>query len=95
MLIDSHVQYSTSSLLCASDFSIGMFFQWILCASIWIVSLVVNLIQNCPRFWPLAMVGGFVWATGKAKEILFLETQSNPNSSLKKKVIKTFPYIRQ
>nr|XP_009675437.1 PREDICTED: transmembrane protein 144 isoform X2 [Struthio camelus australis] len=44
----------------------GMFFQWILCASIWIVSLVVNLIQNCPRFWPLAMVGGFVWATGWA-----------------------------
>ncbi|OXB66022.1 hypothetical protein ASZ78_003219 [Callipepla squamata] len=41
----------------------GMFFQWILCASIWIVSLVVNLIQSCPRFWPLAMVGGFVWAT--------------------------------
>lgn len=73
------MQYSTNSLLCAFDFSTGMFFQWILCASIWIVSLVVNLIQNCPRFWPLAMVGGFVWATGEDKEIPILET---------------FPYIR-
>lgn len=81
MFRDSHVQYSTNSLLCAFDFSIGMFFQWILCASIWIVSLVVNLIQSCPRFWPLAMVGGFLWATGKDTEILFLEAQNNLNSS--------------
>lgn len=75
------MQYYTICLLRAFYFSIGMFFQWILCASIWIVSLVVNLIQNCPRFWPLAMVGGFVWATGKDKEILFPEARSNPNSS--------------
>lgn len=84
------MQYYTSSLLCAFYFSIGMFFQWILCASIWIVSLVVNLIQNCPRFWPLAMVGGFVWATGKDKEILFLEAQSNANSLFNKNSDKNF-----
>ncbi|XP_030047465.1 transmembrane protein 144 [Microcaecilia unicolor] len=42
----------------------GMFFQWVLCASIWLVSLVVNLVLRCPKFWPLAMVGGCVWATG-------------------------------
>ncbi|XP_048449258.1 transmembrane protein 144-like, partial [Rhincodon typus] len=41
----------------------GMFFQWILCAAIWIVSLAVNLILKCPEFWPLAMLGGFLWAT--------------------------------
>nr|XP_025976009.1 transmembrane protein 144 isoform X2 [Dromaius novaehollandiae] len=52
----------------------GMFFQWILCASIWIVSLVVNLIQNCPRFWPLAMVGGFVWATGNVTVVPIVKT---------------------
>ncbi|KAM4674752.1 transmembrane protein 144 [Amazona ochrocephala] len=52
----------------------GMFFQWILCASIWIVSLVVNLIQNCPRFWPLAMVGGFVWATGNVTVVTIVKT---------------------
>ncbi|XP_021252392.1 transmembrane protein 144 isoform X1 [Numida meleagris] len=52
----------------------GMFFQWILCASIWIVSLVVNLIQNCPQFWPLAMVGGFVWATGNVTVVPVVKT---------------------
>uniref|UniRef100_A0A8D0HAQ7 Transmembrane protein 144 n=1 Tax=Sphenodon punctatus TaxID=8508 RepID=A0A8D0HAQ7_SPHPU len=52
----------------------GMFFQWILCAAIWIVSLVVNLIQNCPRFWPLAMVGGCLWATGNITVVPILKT---------------------
>ncbi|XP_063165711.1 transmembrane protein 144 isoform X1 [Candoia aspera] len=52
----------------------GMFFQWILCAAIWIVSLIVNLIQNSPRFWPLAMVGGFLWATGNVTVVPIIKT---------------------
>ncbi|XP_006121925.1 transmembrane protein 144 [Pelodiscus sinensis] len=52
----------------------GMFFQWILCAAIWIVSLVVNLIRNSPRFWPLAMVGGCVWATGNITVVPIVKT---------------------
>ncbi|XP_019377247.1 PREDICTED: transmembrane protein 144 [Gavialis gangeticus] len=52
----------------------GMFFQWILCAAIWIVSLVVNLIQKCPQFWPLAMLGGVVWATGNITVVPILKT---------------------
>ncbi|KAM9329134.1 transmembrane protein 144 [Gastrophryne carolinensis] len=52
----------------------GMFFQWILCASIWIVALVVNLILRCPKFWPLAMVGGCVWATGNITVVPILKT---------------------
>ncbi|XP_062991334.1 transmembrane protein 144 [Elgaria multicarinata webbii] len=52
----------------------GMFFQWILCAAIWIVSLIVNLIQNSPRFWPLAMVGGFLWATGNITVVPIVKT---------------------
>lgn len=52
----------------------GMFFQWILCASIWLVSLVVNLIQNSPKFWPLAMVGGCVWATGNITVVPIVKT---------------------
>ncbi|KAH1170222.1 hypothetical protein KIL84_001207 [Mauremys mutica] len=52
----------------------GMFFQWILCAAIWIVSLVVNLIQKSPRFWPLAMVGGSVWATGNITVVPIVKT---------------------
>ncbi|XP_039178762.1 transmembrane protein 144 isoform X4 [Crotalus tigris] len=52
----------------------GMFFQWILCAAIWIVSLIVNLIQNSPKFWPLAMVGGFLWATGNITVVPVVKT---------------------
>uniref|UniRef100_F7BTY1 Transmembrane protein 144 n=1 Tax=Xenopus tropicalis TaxID=8364 RepID=F7BTY1_XENTR len=51
-----------------------MFFQWILCASIWIVSLVVNIILHSPKFWPLAMVGGCVWATGNITVVPILKT---------------------
>ncbi|XP_007671243.2 transmembrane protein 144 isoform X1 [Ornithorhynchus anatinus] len=52
----------------------GMFLQWILCAAIWIVALVVNLILQCPRFWPLAMVGGCVWATGNITVVPIVKT---------------------
>ncbi|XP_014346971.1 transmembrane protein 144 [Latimeria chalumnae] len=52
----------------------GMFFQWILCASIWIVSLIVNIILHCPKFWPLAMLGGFIWATGNVTVVPILKT---------------------
>ncbi|KAM4809612.1 transmembrane protein 144 [Rhinophrynus dorsalis] len=52
----------------------GMFFQWILCASIWLVSLVVNIILRSPKFWPLAMVGGCVWATGNITVVPIVKT---------------------
>lgn len=52
----------------------GMFFQWILCAAIWIVASIVNLIQNCPTFWSLAMVGGFLWATGNVTVVPIVKT---------------------
>ncbi|XP_015199993.1 transmembrane protein 144 isoform X2 [Lepisosteus oculatus] len=52
----------------------GMFFQWILCAAIWSVSLVVNIILQSPKFWPLAMLGGFIWATGNITVVPILKT---------------------
>ncbi|XP_064191441.1 transmembrane protein 144a [Anguilla rostrata] len=52
----------------------GMFFQWVLCAAIWIVSLVANIILNCPKFWPLAMLGGVIWATGNITVVPILKT---------------------
>ncbi|XP_041075647.1 transmembrane protein 144-like isoform X2 [Polyodon spathula] len=52
----------------------GMFFQWILCAAIWIVSLIVNIILQCPKFWPLAMLGGVIWATGNITVVPILKT---------------------
>ena len=42
----------------------GMFFQWILCISVWCTGLVVQQIRHNPPFYPLAMLGGFFWATG-------------------------------
>ncbi|KAJ8399268.1 hypothetical protein AAFF_G00413060 [Aldrovandia affinis] len=52
----------------------GMFFQWVLCAAIWVVSLVVNIILKSPTFWPLAMVGGVIWATGNITVVPVLKT---------------------
>ncbi|XP_023579467.1 transmembrane protein 144 isoform X2 [Octodon degus] len=52
----------------------GMFLQWVLCAAIWIVALVVNLILHCPRFWPFAMLGGCIWATGNVAVVPIIKT---------------------
>jgi len=44
----------------------GIFFQWVMCVSIWMCGLVVQLIRDSPQFEPLAMVGGVLWATGNS-----------------------------
>ena len=42
----------------------GLFFQLILWIAIWIPSVILHAIRGFPRFWPLAMLGGFIWCTG-------------------------------
>ncbi|KAM4621922.1 transmembrane protein 144b [Polymixia lowei] len=42
----------------------GMFFQWVSCAAIWMVAKVGDLMLQSPKFHPLAMLGGVIWATG-------------------------------
>jgi glucose uptake protein GlcU len=49
----------------------GVFFQWVLCAAIWVTGVVVNLIRadgtgwdSHVTFYPFAMLGGVVWCTG-------------------------------
>ncbi|XP_076005373.1 transmembrane protein 144b [Genypterus blacodes] len=42
----------------------GMFFQWVYCASIWGVSMIGDIILQSPKFHPVAMIGGALWATG-------------------------------
>lgn len=42
----------------------GLFFQWVLCSGIFLVGNVVNALQGFPKFEPMAMFGGFLWATG-------------------------------
>ncbi|XP_056150042.1 transmembrane protein 144-like isoform X2 [Lampris incognitus] len=42
----------------------GMFFQWVNCAAIVLVSKVGDLLLHSPKFHPFAMLGGVIWATG-------------------------------
>ncbi|XP_047441385.1 transmembrane protein 144b [Mugil cephalus] len=42
----------------------GMFFQWVICAAIWVVSMIGDMILKSPKFYPFAMLGGVMWATG-------------------------------
>uniref|UniRef100_A0A3Q4H410 Transmembrane protein 144b n=1 Tax=Neolamprologus brichardi TaxID=32507 RepID=A0A3Q4H410_NEOBR len=42
----------------------GMFFQWVQCAAIWVVSMFGDLMLQSPKFCPFAMLGGVLWATG-------------------------------
>lgn len=43
----------------------GMFYQWIECACIWLVGLTIQLLRSSPPVYPLAMIGGVFWTTGK------------------------------
>ncbi|XP_070971662.1 transmembrane protein 144-like [Oncorhynchus clarkii lewisi] len=52
----------------------GLFFQWVLCAAVWSVSRVVNIILGSPTFWPLAMLGGAIWATGNITVVPIVKT---------------------
>jgi glucose uptake protein GlcU len=42
----------------------GMFFQFALCCGILLAGLIEYLALGAPRFEPLALFGGFLWATG-------------------------------
>ncbi|XP_049898437.1 transmembrane protein 144b [Epinephelus moara] len=42
----------------------GMFFQWVYCAAIFLVSVVGDLLLQSPKFYPFAMIGGVIWTTG-------------------------------
>nr|XP_060635591.1 transmembrane protein 144-like [Anolis sagrei ordinatus] len=56
------------------DVGDGMFFQWVLCFAIWTVGAIVHFIQRSPIFWHLAMVGGFLWATGNIMVVPIVKT---------------------
>ncbi|XP_070819422.1 transmembrane protein 144b [Chaetodon trifascialis] len=42
----------------------GMFFQWVTCTAIWLVSMIGDVMLQSPKFYPFAMIGGVIWATG-------------------------------
>ncbi|XP_057706506.1 transmembrane protein 144b isoform X1 [Corythoichthys intestinalis] len=47
----------------------GMFFQWVYCAAIWSVAMVGDVMLHSPKFYPLAMLGGVIWATGSVMAV--------------------------
>ncbi|XP_077617573.1 transmembrane protein 144 isoform X2 [Crocuta crocuta] len=81
-LITGFISSSVAVLLFGSNFvplkkydtGDGMFLQWVLCAAVWLVALVVNLVLRCPKFWPFAMVGGCIWATGNIAVVPIIKT---------------------
>ncbi|XP_033632022.1 transmembrane protein 144-like isoform X2 [Asterias rubens] len=57
-----------------ADTGDGMFYQWVDCVAIWHVGLIVNIVRGCPQFHPLAMLGGFLWATGNVTVVPIIKT---------------------
>lgn len=52
----------------------GMFFQWVLCSAIWHCGVVVHCIRHFPPFEHVAMLGGFLWATGNICVVPIIKT---------------------
>eukprot|EP01098_Paradermamoeba_levis_P016008 TRINITY_DN8414_c0_g1_i1.p1 TRINITY_DN8414_c0_g1~~TRINITY_DN8414_c0_g1_i1.p1 ORF type:complete len:344 (+),score=96.17 TRINITY_DN8414_c0_g1_i1:351-1382(+) len=52
----------------------GFFFQWVTCASILIVGIIVNQFRDNPQFKPFAMLGGAFWCTGNITVIPIVKT---------------------
>ncbi|XP_007551096.1 transmembrane protein 144b [Poecilia formosa] len=51
----------------------GMFYHFVSCASIWVVSLFGDLVLRTPKFHPLAMLGGMIWATGSMAAVTIVK----------------------
>ncbi|CAB3403161.1 unnamed protein product [Caenorhabditis bovis] len=47
----------------------GIFAQWLMASSIFLVGLIVYAIEGFPKFEPLAMLGGMFWVLGNATAI--------------------------
>ncbi|XP_053735059.1 transmembrane protein 144-like isoform X2 [Synchiropus splendidus] len=47
----------------------GMFFQWVTCAAIWLVSMIGDLMLQSPKFHPFAMLGGVIWSTANVAAV--------------------------
>jgi len=60
----------------------GLFFQWILCTSIWMTGLIVNLIKTSftdglvttINFYPFAMLGGALWVIGNVMVVPIIKS---------------------
>ncbi|XP_037531517.1 transmembrane protein 144b [Nematolebias whitei] len=51
----------------------GMFYHWVSCASIWVVAVLGDFVLQSPKFHPLAMLGGAIWATGSVTVVTIVK----------------------
>ncbi|VIO93159.1 T-cell receptor beta chain ANA 11, putative [Brugia malayi] len=47
----------------------GLYVQWIQCAVVFVLGFVINIVRGFPAFNPIAMVGGFLFATGNIASV--------------------------
>ncbi|CAF1518542.1 unnamed protein product [Rotaria magnacalcarata] len=52
----------------------GFFFQFVFCVSVWIVGLILDVILDNQRFYPLVLIGGVLWATGNLVTVFCIKT---------------------
>ncbi|VDM19237.1 unnamed protein product [Wuchereria bancrofti] len=47
----------------------GLYVQWVQCAVVFVLGFVINIVRGFPAFNPIAMVGGFLFATGNIASV--------------------------
>ena len=52
----------------------GLFFQWVLCTSIWSVGAIVQLAIGSVPFQAISAIGGASWATGNVATVVIVES---------------------
>ncbi|CAF2404221.1 unnamed protein product [Rotaria sp. Silwood2] len=65
-----------SNLLPVKQFSAGdgFFFQFIYCVTVWVIGLILDLILDNQRFYPLVLIGGILWTTGNLVTVFCIKT---------------------
>lgn len=69
MISDYYLYLTPPSLL--FPINVGMFFQWILCGGALLVGIIVQVIRGTNHFYPLVMLGGLIWETGRSVQKCF------------------------
>jgi hypothetical protein len=54
-------------------FTKGVYVQFMMGSALFVFGLVMNIVELCPPFYPLAMVGGALFACGKLSTTIILE----------------------
>ncbi|VDK19947.1 unnamed protein product [Anisakis simplex] len=47
----------------------GFFVQWVECSVVFLFGYVINVVRNFPPFQPIAIIGGFLFATGNVAAV--------------------------